>query len=76
MLGQRKPKDGIHVDAASQPKNAAASIMPSMPMLTTPERSQNTPESAPRVSGVATAMVVASMLVMINKGDFCDLPNE
>ena len=50
---------------ASQPKKAAVSIMPSMPMLTTPDRSQNTPESAPSVSGVATAMVVASMLVMM-----------
>jgi hypothetical protein len=55
--------------AASQPKNAAESIMPSMPILTTPERSQNTPDSAPRVSGVATAMVVASMLVTIMMGD-------
>ena len=42
--------------------------MPSMPMLTTPARSQNTPESAPSVNGVATAIVVASILVMINKG--------
>ncbi len=50
---------------ASQPKKAPASIMPSMPMLTTPDRSQNTPESAPSVRGVATAMVVAIMLAMI-----------
>ncbi len=62
--------------AASQPKKAAKSIMPSMPMLTTPARSQNTPESAPNVSGVATAIVVASILVMINKGGCLDLSNH
>src|SRR6185436_618280 len=51
--------------AASQPKKAAESIIPSMPMFTTPERSQKTPDNAPSVRGVATAMVVASMLVMM-----------
>ena len=41
-----------------------------MPILTTPARSQNTPDNAPKVKGVATAMVVASMLVMIVIGIF------
>src|SRR5688572_6919276 len=62
--------------AASQPKNAAVNIIPSMPILTTPARSQKTPESAPRVRGVATAMVVASMLVMIRMGRCCTLPTN
>ncbi len=62
--------------AVSQPKKAAESIMPSMPILTTPARSQKTPESAPKVSGVATAIVVASILVMINRGGCLDLPNH
>ena len=60
--------------AASQPKKADESIIPSMPMFTTPARSQKTPDKAPRVSGVATAMVVASMLVTINSGRCCTCP--
>ena len=36
-----------------QPTNAAVSIIPSMPMLTTPERSLITPHSAPSAIGVA-----------------------
>ena len=37
----------------TQPVNALASIVPSMPMLTTPDRSHMTPHMAPRASGVA-----------------------
>ena len=37
-----------------KPTNAAVSIMPSMPMLTTPLRSHITPHSAPRAIGVAS----------------------
>jgi hypothetical protein len=36
------------------PTNAAVSIIPSMPMLTTPLRSHITPHSAPRAIGVAS----------------------
>ena len=32
----------------TQPLNAAVSIVPSMPMLTTPDRSQTTPHRAPK----------------------------
>ena len=60
---------------ASQPKKAAPSIMPSMPMLTTPARSHHRPESAPSVRGVATAIVVASMLVMMTIGGVLRVSN-
>ena len=39
--------------APQAPKNAPVSIIPSSPMLTTPERSETTPPSAAKVSGVA-----------------------
>src|SRR6185295_16307740 len=41
------------------PANAPISIIPSMPMLTTPARSQATPLNAPSVIGVAKLRVVA-----------------
>ena len=41
------------MSAPHAPKNAPISIMPSRPMLTTPERSEMTPPSAANVSGVA-----------------------
>ena len=41
------------MSAPHAPKNAPVSIMPSSPMLTTPERSETTPPSAANVSGVA-----------------------
>src|SRR6266508_4972105 len=55
--------------AASHPKKAAESIIPSMPMFTTPDRSQKTPDNAPSVRGVATAIVVANMLVTMIMGE-------
>ena len=39
--------------AAPKPANAARTIWPSMPMLTTPERSPMTPTSAASTSGMA-----------------------
>ena len=39
--------------AAKKPANAARTIWPSMPMLTTPERSPMTPTRAARTSGMA-----------------------
>ncbi len=42
-----------------KPLNADVSIRPSMPMLTTPVRSEQIPASAPRVIGVALVMVMA-----------------
>src|SRR4051812_18946736 len=45
---------------AANPANAAVSIMPSMAIFTTPERSQTTPESAPSTSGVLFMIATAS----------------
>ena len=45
---------GPTTDATNQPTKALASIIPSMPMLTTPERSFITPHSAPSASGAAS----------------------
>ena len=42
-------------DADEQPANAHVSIIPSMPMLTTPERSLMTPHRAPSAIGAASA---------------------
>ena len=44
------------------PTKAAVSIMPSMPMFTTPERSFMKPHSAPRAIGVAAATMVGAMI--------------
>ncbi len=48
------PPSQLEVTSAPHaPKNAPISIMPSSPMFTTPERSDVTPPSAAKVSGVA-----------------------
>ena len=48
------PPIQLDVRSAPQaPKNAPVSIMPSRPMLTTPARSEVTPPSAAKISGVA-----------------------
>jgi len=41
------------LSAAMIPKKAPISIIPSRPTFTTPERSENMPPSAPKISGVA-----------------------
>ncbi len=41
--------------------NAAASIVPSIPMLTTPDRSHRTPHRAARASGVACCMMFGAL---------------
>ena len=46
---------------AYQPTNAAASIIPSIPMLTTPDRSHMTPHRAPSASGVAARRMIGAM---------------
>ena len=48
----RRPTSRV-TSAPQAPKKAPISIMPSSPMLTTPERSDVTPPSAANVSGVA-----------------------
>ena len=57
-LGSLGPIVWNATDATNQPMNALDSIIPSMPMLTTPERSFSTPHRAPRVSGAASAMMI------------------
>ena len=47
-----------------KPKNAAVSIMPSMPMLTTPVRSRADAASAPSVIGVAWVIVTARIEIV------------
>ena len=46
-------KIGPSSTPAYQPTNAATSIVPSMPMLTTPERSHMTPHRAAKPNGTA-----------------------
>jgi hypothetical protein len=48
------------MSAPQAPKNAPVSIIPSRPMLTTPDRSEMTPPSAPNVSGVAKRSAAAT----------------
>jgi len=48
------------MDAVHHATNAAVSIMPSMPIFTTPERSFMKPHSAPRAIGVAAATMVGA----------------
>src|SRR6266567_2375484 len=47
------PRIGTARTPAYQPTNAAAIMIPSIPMLTTPARSHITPHSAARAIGVA-----------------------
>ena len=56
-LGLGVPKIGWIATPTTQAVNAAASIVPSIPMLTTPERSHSTPQMAARASGVACCMM-------------------
>ena len=46
-------RSGATATPTIQATKALASIVPSIPMLTTPDRSQITPHRAPRASGVA-----------------------
>ena len=55
------PRIGVRARPATQPVNAAASIVPSIPMLTTPDRSHSTPHSAPRASGVAERRMIGEI---------------
>jgi len=55
------PNAGARLTLTIQPVNALASIVPSIPMLTTPERSHRTPHNAPRASGVADRMMIGAI---------------
>ncbi|MNG16627.1 hypothetical protein D3C84_1005590 [compost metagenome] len=52
--------------AAAPLANAAASSLPSSAMLTTPERSQNIPAIAARMSGGAVRMVASSINIRVS----------
>ena len=47
---------------STQPVNAATSIVPSMPMFTTPDRSQTTPHRAPKAIGVAARRMIGALV--------------
>ena len=47
------PRTGRRKTPAVQPTNAATSIVPSIPMLTTPDRSHITPHNAAKAIGTA-----------------------
>jgi len=70
MRGRVTPKNGRGVPSPRsptaaaptiQPTNAAVSMIPSRPMLTTPDRPHITPHRAASVIGTATATVVWDM---------------
>src|SRR5665811_1069017 len=48
----------------TQPTKAVVSMIPSRPILTTPERSHRTPQSAANAIGTATATVVCDMKLL------------
>ena len=52
------------LSAPQMPQKAPISIIPSRPMLTTPERSENMPPIAPNVSGVAKTSIEAIRLAV------------
>ncbi len=56
------PNVAMATEPIAKPANAPVSIMPSMPMLTTPERSFMKPHMAPRAMGVAAPMMVGAMI--------------
>ncbi len=61
----RIPSHGLPVKCdPSTPQNAPASIMPSSPMLTTPDLSENAPPIAARAMGVAILSVAVRLLTL------------
>ena len=54
-------RSGARTMPTIQPTKAAVSIIPSMPMLTTPERSHITPHRAARTIGVADCQMIAAL---------------
>ncbi len=55
------PSTGARYTPATKPTNADTSIVPSMPMLTTPDRSHMTPHNAAKAYGVAECMMIGEM---------------
>ena len=65
MIPITSPPTQLPVLSAPQmPQNAPISIMPSRPMFTTPERSENMPPIAAYVSGVAKTSIDAIRLAV------------
>ncbi len=69
IIGALMPKASTGKDPSSgtaraptyQPTNAATSMIPSMPMFTTPDRSQRTPHMAAKAIGVAPRRMNGAM---------------
>ena len=62
----KKPSHALPVkNDVAAPARAPMVIMPSIPILTTPERSEITPPSAPNTSGVAYIRVMPMSRVML-----------
>ena len=55
------PRVGASATPTTQPVKADASIVPSIPMLTTPERSHMTPHRAPKAIGVAERRMIGEI---------------
>ena len=65
MIPITSPPIQLPVLSAPQiPQNAPISIIPSRPMFTTPERSENMPPIAAKVSGVAKTSIDAIRLAV------------
>jgi hypothetical protein len=65
MIPITSPPTQLPVLSAPQiPQNAPISIIPSRPMFTTPERSENMPPIAAKVSGVAKTSIDAIRLAV------------
>ena len=58
----RSGRNCAAMEDVHQATKAAVSIMPSMPMLTTPERSFMKPHRAPSTIGTAAAMIVGARM--------------
>ena len=59
--GPASPNTGTRNTPAAQATKAATSIVPSMPMLTTPDRSHMTPHSAASAIGTAERRMIGEM---------------
>ncbi len=61
-VGSPWPTIGTTATPVTQPTNAATSIVPSMPMLTTPDRSHITPHRAAKPIGVPSWTAAKAMI--------------
>ena len=59
--GSPGPRIPTAATPTAHPAKALASIVPSMPIFTTPDRSHSTPQRAPRISGVPARRMNGAM---------------